>query len=95
MQTTNWTNEGMEGQGHFLTLAKGHLHMKIKTCFSKQLVGYFNQILYVSFRYKEMKIHEHDAGHTTKMAAAPIYGKNPSKIFFSGIGAPIFTKLGM
>ena len=34
-------------------------------------------------------------GHKTKMAAKPIYGKNPSKIFFSGTGGPIFTKLGM
>ena len=33
-------------------------------------------------------------GHMTKMAATPIYGKNPSKIFFSRIGGPIFTKLG-
>ena len=31
----------------------------------------------------------------TKMAATPIYGKNPSKIFFSRTGGPIFTKLGM
>ena len=34
-------------------------------------------------------------GHMTKMAATPIYGKNPSKIFFSGTGGPISTKLGM
>ena len=34
-------------------------------------------------------------GHMTKMAATPIYGKNPSKIFFSRTGRPIFTKLGM
>ena len=34
-------------------------------------------------------------GHVTKMAATPIYGKNPSKIFFSRTGGPIFTKLGM
>ena len=34
-------------------------------------------------------------GHMTKMAATPIYGKNPSKIFFSRTGEPIFTKLGM
>ena len=46
------------------------------------------------FRYKEMKIHEHDAGHMTKMTATPIYGKNPSKIF-SGTSGPISTKLGM
>ena len=33
--------------------------------------------------------------HMTKMAATPIYGKNPSKIFFSRTGRPIFTKPGM
>ena len=31
----------------------------------------------------------------TKMAAMPTYGKNPLKIFFSGNGRPISTKLGM
>ena len=31
----------------------------------------------------------------TKIAAMPIYGKNPSKIFFSRTGGPIFMKLGM
>ena len=30
----------------------------------------------------------------TLMAAAPIYGKNPSKIFFSNTSGPISTKLG-
>ena len=34
-------------------------------------------------------------GHMTKMAAMPIYGKYPSKIFSSGTGGPISTKLGM
>ena len=33
-----------------------------------------------------MKIYQHDAGNMTKVAATPIYDKNPSKIFFSGIG---------
>ena len=42
-----------------------------------------------------MKIHEQDAGHMTKMAAIPLFGKNPSKIFFSRTGRPISTKLGM
>ena len=42
-----------------------------------------------------MKICEPDPGHITKMAATPIYGKNPSKIFFSRTGGPIFMKLGM
>ena len=42
-----------------------------------------------------MKIYQHDAGHMTKMAAMPIYGKNPSIIFFSRTGGPVSTKLGM
>ena len=32
-------------------------------------------------------------GHMAKMAAMPIYGINPSKIFFSGTGGPISKKL--
>ena len=32
-------------------------------------------------------------GHMTKMAAMPIYGKNPSKILFYGTGGPISMKL--
>ena len=43
----------------------------------------------------EMKICTYDAGHMTKMAAMPIYGKHPSKIFFTGTGRSISTKLGM
>ena len=34
-------------------------------------------------------------GYMTKMATMPIYGKNPSKIFFSRTGGPISKKLGM
>ena len=30
-----------------------------------------------------MKVCSNDAGHMTKMATTPIYGKNPLKIFFS------------
>ena len=48
-----------------------------------------------AFRYNEMKVWCHDAGHMTKMAAMPIYGKTPLKIFFSGTRRPISTKLGM
>ena len=41
------------------------------------------------------KVYINGPGHMTKMAAMPIYGKNPSKIFFSRTGRPIFTKLDM
>ena len=42
-----------------------------------------------------MKIHQHNAGHMTKMAAMPIYGKNTSKIFFLGTTGLILMKLCM
>ena len=32
-----------------------------------------------TFKYKEMKICKHDAGHMTKMAAMPLYGKTRQK----------------
>ena len=34
-------------------------------------------------------------GHMIKMAVMPIYGKNPSKFFFSGTTGLISTKHGM
>ena len=40
-------------------------------------------------------MHINNPGHMTEMAAMPIYGKNNSKIFFSGTGGPILTKLGL
>ena len=36
-----------------------------------------------------------NSGHMTKMAAMPMYGKNPSKIFFSRTGRPFLMKLDM
>ena len=75
-------NEGMEGQGHFLTLAPGHLHMKIKTCFSKKLVGYFEPNFVCKLSWKSMKMMlvtwsrwPPSAGHMIKMAPKPIHGK--------------------
>ena len=40
-------------------------------------------------------MYTNNQGHMIKMAAMPIYGINPSKIFFSGTGGPISKKLGM
>ena len=34
-------------------------------------------------------------GHMTKMAVTPMYGKNPSKIFFSRTKEPMTLWLGM
>ena len=42
-----------------------------------------------------MKIYQYGVGHMTKMAALPIYGKNPSNTFFSITGGPISMNFGM
>ena len=34
-----WTYVSIEGQCHFLTLAQGHLHTKLKTCLSQKPLG--------------------------------------------------------
>ena len=64
----------IEGQGHFLTLTKDHLHMKHRLILSVT-TGPF-QPNFECFKYKEMKIHQHNAGHMTKMAAMLIHGKH-------------------
>ena len=72
--------------------------MKIETCFSQKPLCNFKPNFLCTLlgtMYKEMKIYEYDVGYIAKMAAKPIYGKNPLKVFFSGTGRPISTKLGM
>ena len=63
--------------------------------FSETTEPFWTKFCMKAFRYKEMKSYKHDAGYMTRMAVIPIYCKNPSKIFFSGTGGPISTKLGM
>ena len=41
------------------------------------------------------KVCSNAPGHVTKMAAMPIYGKNPLKIFFSRTRRPMTLGLGM
>ena len=66
---------------------------KFKQDFLRNYFADLNQIFMKA--YKEMKIWWHGAGHMTTMATMPIYFKNPLKIFFSGTGRPICTKLCM
>ena len=42
-----------------------------------------------------MKVYSGHLDHMTKLAATPVYGKNPSKIFFSGTKGPLTLDLGM
>ena len=78
-----------------MTLAQGLYIQKFKPNFLINFYAILNQILYESFQVQGNENCKHDAGHMTKMAAMPLYGKNPLKIFFSGTGWPISTKLGM
>ena len=41
------------------------------------------------------KVYSQHSGSHDQDGPTPIYGKNPSKIFFSGTGRPITMKLGM
>ena len=86
----------IKGQGHSLTLIKGHSDFNVKTVFSQKQLG----DLKPKFKGKlegeiEMKIYTNKMGHMTKMAAMPIYGKNLKKIFFSRINRPMTLKLCM
>ena len=79
-----------QGQCHFLTLAQGSLHMKIKTWFSQKPLGHFQQ----NFICKDY-VQGNDAGHMIKVTAMPIYGPNTLKIFFQGTSGVVLMKLGM
>ena len=47
--------------------------------FSETTVPIWTKFFMKALRYKETKIWWHDAGHMTKMAATPLYGKKPFK----------------
>ena len=87
----------IEGQGHFLTLVFVQVIyiQNFKLEFSDTTVPFLTKFCMKAIRYKGMKLWWHDAGHIIKMATTPIYGKNPSKVFFSETGKPISTKLSM
>ena len=70
----------IKGQGHSLTLVKGHSDFKVKTCFSSKTVGQFGTKVHMkACGGIEMKIYINELGHMTNMAAMPIYGKNLKK----------------
>ena len=46
-------------------------------------------------KVRGMEVYSPHLGHMTKMAAMPIYGKKPLKIFFSGTKGPMVLGLNM
>ena len=70
----------IKGQGHSLTLVKGHSDLNVKTFFSKT-VGPFGTKGYMkAYGRMAMKIYTNEFGHMTNMAAMPIYSKNLKKL---------------
>ena len=70
----------IKGQGHSLTLIKGHSDLKVKTCFFSKTVGSFESKIHMkAYGSIEMTIYTNEVGHMTNMAAIPIYGKNLKK----------------
>ena len=69
----------IKGQGHSLTLVKGHSDYKVKTCFSQKQLGDLEPNSYESLRENRNENYTNELGHMTYMAAMPIYGKNLKK----------------
>ena len=67
----------IKGQGHSLTLIKGHSDFNVKTCFSQKQWGDLEP-KFIGGRIG-MKIYTNKFGHMTNMASMPIYGKNLKK----------------
>ena len=69
-----------KGQGHSLTLVKGHSYFNVKTSFFSKTVGRFGTKIHMKvWGRKGIKIYTIELGHMTNMAAMPIYGKNCKK----------------
>ena len=66
----------IEGQGHFLTLAQGCVHIKFELDFLRNYCAHLNQTLYERFY-----IQGNDTGHMTKKAPHPYMVKNSQNIF--------------
>ena len=66
-----------KGQGHNLTLAKGHSDFKIKTLFFSGTVGSVRTKFHLkAYGRIGMKIDINELGHVTKMTAMRIFCKN-------------------
>ena len=65
----------VKGQGHSLTMVKGHSDFKVKTCFSQKQLGYLEP----KFIWKLKGEWEWKFIQMTNMATMPIYGKSLKK----------------
>ena len=87
-----------EPKAHKVSLQDGHDRLALST-----ILKIFSEIAWpIKLKFfveppwvVALKFYSRYFGHMTKMAVKPIYGKKPSKIFFSRTGGQISMKLGM
>ena len=70
--------------------------LTVSNIFSPEATELIEAIFHAELQWvKGIKVSSVGLDHMTKMATMPIYGKNPSKIFFSRTKRPVTLKLGM
>ena len=76
-----WTYMNIKGQGHLLTLVKGHSDSIFSNFFSWETAKPIEAKFHVEPQWDGgTKVCLNGRGHMKKMAAMPIYGKNMKKI---------------
>ena len=81
---------GTIGQGHPLTSVQCYSNIKIK------MAGQIEAKFHIKpLWHGGMKVCSNGPGHLTKTAPMTIYGKKPSKLFFSETEWPTTLKFGM
>ena len=86
----------IKDQGYSLTLVQGHPDSTFSSFFSLET----DRLMKPNFMWSlhgmgNESEYTHGLCHMTKMAAMPIYGKKPSKIFCSGTKKLMTFKVGM
>ena len=85
----------IKGQGHSLTVVRGHSDSTFSNFFSSKSTRPIEAIFHVEPSWDgRMKVSTNGLCHMSKMAAMPIYAKKTCKIFFSGTEKPMNLKLG-
>ena len=70
-----------QGQGHSLTLVKGHSDFKVKICLAETVGRFGTKAQMKAYGRMGMKIFTNELGHMTNMAAMPIYGNKLKNLF--------------
>ena len=93
--STKWPDEDIMSL-KVKVIPSDHPSSRFSNIFSSETTGPIEAKFHMESQWDVgTKVYIFGPGHMTKMAATPIYGKNPSKIFFSRTKRPMTLKLGM